>query len=146
MSNGARSESILRKRVRKFRRIKRGYYSFLIITAAYAFSFFLPLVMSGTPLAVKYRGQYFSPMLRFHSVTDFGIEGFGEPDYRALKRHFEEAGTGDWVMMPPSRTAQTVPPGLSGRRPTRHRGSIHLAPTTEGATFSRGLRTASTSR
>src|SRR5688572_24566988 len=81
-----RSESIFGKRVRKFKRLRRGYYSFLLIIVAYAFSFLLPFVMNRTPLAVKYRGEYFFPMLRFHSVTEFGVEGFGEPDYRALKK------------------------------------------------------------
>ncbi len=97
----ARSESILRKRIRKVRRLKRGYYSFLIIVTVYAFSFFLPLVMTGTPLAVKYQGEIRLPMFQFYSVTDFGMEGFGEPDYRELKRRFEEDGSGNWVMMAP---------------------------------------------
>jgi microcin C transport system permease protein len=101
MSAPARSESIFRKRIRKFRRIKRGYYAFVIIVSAYALSFFLPFVMTGTPLVVKYQGQYFFPMLRFHSVTEFGAEGFGEPDYRALKRQFAQSGKGNWVLMPP---------------------------------------------
>lgn len=96
-----RSESIFRKRLRKFRRLKRGYYSFLVIICAYLFSFLLPFVMSGAPLVVRYQGQYFFPMFRFHSVTEFGAEGFGEPDYRALKTLFAERGTGDWVLMPP---------------------------------------------
>jgi len=96
-----RSESLFRKRIRKFRRLKRGYYSFLIILSVYLTSFLLPFVMSGTPLVVKYEGRYFFPMFTFHSVTDFGAEGFGEPDYRALERRFAEAGRGDWVMMPP---------------------------------------------
>ena len=60
--------------IRKFRRLKRGYYSFLIILAAYVFSFFLPLVMSGTALLVQYNGGYYFPMSEFHSVTEFGIE------------------------------------------------------------------------
>ena len=34
------SVSIFRKRLRKFRTIKRGYYSFLILLAAYASRFF----------------------------------------------------------------------------------------------------------
>ena len=101
MTATVRSESILRKRLRKFRRIKRGYYAFVFIVSAYFLSFFLPLVMTSTPLAVKYQGQYFFPMLRFHTVTEFGAEGFGEPDYRALKRQFAEAGRGDWVLMAP---------------------------------------------
>ena len=39
-----RSESLFRKRLRKFRRLRRGYYSFLLIVGAYALSFFLPLL------------------------------------------------------------------------------------------------------
>lgn len=94
-------ESLFRKRLRKFKRLKRGYYSFVIISSAYIFSFFLPFVMTSQPLAVKYQGQYYFPMLRFHSVTEFGVEGFGEPDYRHLKTLFAETGKGDWVLMAP---------------------------------------------
>jgi microcin C transport system permease protein len=96
-----RSESLFRKRLRKFRRLKRGYYSFVVIILAYIFSFLLPFVMTGTPLAVKYNGQYFFPMFRFHAITEFGVEGFGEPDYRDLKKRFADAGKGDWVLMAP---------------------------------------------
>ena len=97
----AAPESLFKKRVRKFRRLKRGYYSFVFIFCAYVFSFFLPLVMTGTPLAVKYNGRLYFPMMRFHSVTEFGDQGFGEPDYRALKKRFEDAHQGNWVLMPP---------------------------------------------
>jgi len=98
--SGGHPESPFRKRIRKFRRLKRGYYSFVIIIALYLASFCLPLIMNGTPLAVRYQGEYFFPMFRFHNVTEFGVEGFGEPDYRALKKAFAEAGRGDWVLMP----------------------------------------------
>ena len=97
----ARSETILRKRIRKFRRIKRGYYSFVIIVSAYLFSFLLPLFMTGTPLAVRFQGRYFFPMFTYHDVTEFGDEGFGEPDYRALKQRFTNERKGDWVLMSP---------------------------------------------
>ncbi len=46
-------------------------------------------------------------MFSFHSVTEFGVEGFGEPDYRELKQQFAEADSGDWVLMPRIRTART---------------------------------------
>jgi microcin C transport system permease protein len=97
----ARSETLFRKRLRKFRRIKRGYYSFLIIVSAYLFSFLLPFVMTSQPLVVKYNGDYFFPMLRFHAASEFGSTAFGEPDYRELNTQFEEAGGGNWVLMPP---------------------------------------------
>jgi microcin C transport system permease protein len=99
--NQGRSESLLRKRVRKFRRLKRGYYSFVLIVSAYAFSFLLPFVMNGTPLAVKYGDEFFFPIFHFYSVTDFGVEGYGEPNYRALKQRFAEGNQGNWVLMPP---------------------------------------------
>jgi microcin C transport system permease protein len=96
-----RSESIFRKRLRKFRRLKRGYYSFLLIVGLYVFSFFLPFAMTNQPLAVKFNGHYYFPMLRFHGANEFRSTAFGEPEYRQLKREFAEAGKGDWVLMAP---------------------------------------------
>jgi microcin C transport system permease protein len=95
------SESIFRRRVRKFRRIKRGYYSFLFILIAYAISFVLPLLMNNTALIVSYNGDLYFPMLRYYPASEFGQSAFGEPDYRALRDEFAEAGGGNWVVMPP---------------------------------------------
>ena len=94
-------ESLLRKRLQKFRRLKRGYYSFLAITIAYAISFFLPLIANNIALAVRYDGQYFFPIVRYHRANEFGQAAFGDPDYRALKRQFAAEGKGNWVLMPP---------------------------------------------
>src|SRR5258706_14771810 len=96
-----RSESLFRKRLRKFRRLKRGYFSFLIIVIAYALSFFLPFVMTSQPLLVKYQGQYYFPMLRFHIASEFGSAAFGEPDYRELKKQFALANQGNLVFLAP---------------------------------------------
>jgi microcin C transport system permease protein len=96
-----RSESILRRRWRKFKRLKRGYYSFLLIAGAYLASFLLPLVMTSQPFVVKYDGRYFFPMLRFHLASEFGSSAFGAPDYRELKRQFAEAQEGNWVLLAP---------------------------------------------
>jgi microcin C transport system permease protein len=95
------SESIFRKRVRKFRSLKRGYYSFLLILVAYALSFFLPLIAGSNALVVRYQGQYFFPMWRFHGAAEFGQAAFGEPDYLALKEQFAAQDAGDWVLLPP---------------------------------------------
>jgi microcin C transport system permease protein len=94
-------ESIFRRRVRKFRRIKRGYYSFLLIAAAYVVSFALPLLFNNTALIVKYNGEYYVPMWRYYPASAFGQTAFGEPDYRALRAEFAGANTGNWVVMPP---------------------------------------------
>jgi microcin C transport system permease protein len=97
----AAPESIFRRRLRKFRRIRRGYYSFLLIVVAYAISFFLPLLLNNTALVVRYNGELYFPMLRYYPASTFGQTAFGEPDYRALRDELAQADRGDWVLMPP---------------------------------------------
>lgn len=94
-------ESVFRRRLRKFRRIKRGYYSFLLIATAYILSFLLPLAVNSTALVVSYQGDYYVPIWRYYPASTFGQAAFGEPDYRALQAELAQAGAGDWVLMPP---------------------------------------------
>ncbi|MGE0449507.1 MAG: ABC transporter permease subunit [Vicinamibacterales bacterium] len=93
-------ESILRKRLRKFRRLKRGYYAFLLITGAYLLTFFLPLLANGKALIVKYNGKYFFPVATYYPASDFGLTTIGEPDYRELDEQFERENGSNWVLMP----------------------------------------------
>lgn len=95
------SEAILYRRLRKFRRIRRGYWSFLIIVAAYVISFLLPVLVNNVALVVRYEGQYYFPMLRFYPAGTFGQALIGEPDYRALRSRFAATGSGNWVLLPP---------------------------------------------
>ena len=95
-----RSESILQRRLRKFRRLKRGYYSFLLILGVYLASFALPVLANNMPLLVKYQGHYYAPLMTFYPASAFGQNAIGEPDYRVLKEEFRQAGKGDWVLMP----------------------------------------------
>ena len=95
------SLSIFRKRWRKFRSLKRGYYSFLAILVVYLVSFVLPLLVSNQPLVVRYQGEYYFPKLHFHSPAEFGLEAIGEPDYRKMKEQFAAEGDANWVLLPP---------------------------------------------
>ena len=93
------SVSLFRKRIRKFRSLKRGYYSFLILTTAYVLSFFLPILINNQPLLVRYEGQFYVPLLRYYPASEFGQEAFGEPDYRELAETFREQDGGNWVIL-----------------------------------------------
>lgn len=95
------SESIVRRRFRKFRRLKRGYYSFVLLLVAYAISFLLPLLVNNRALVVHYEGQYYFPLRQFYPAGTFGLDAIGEPDYRQLRMQFEQEGRGNWVLMPP---------------------------------------------
>jgi microcin C transport system permease protein len=96
----SRSESILRKRLRKFRRLKRGYYSFLLMAVAYAISFALPLIANNKALLVHYDGRYYFPIAAYHGAAEFGVSEIGEPDYRDLQKRLQAEGRGNWVLMP----------------------------------------------
>jgi len=96
-----RSVSIFRRRVQKFKRLKRGYYSFLILLVAYAISFALPILINNKALVVKYQNAFYFPALRFYPAATFNQSVFGEPDYRELKETFDRQNAGNWVVMPP---------------------------------------------
>src|SRR5690348_6141186 len=96
----SRSESVFRKRLRKFTRLKRGYYSFLLVVVAYAISFALPLIASNKALVVRYDGNYYFPVFSYHGASEFGQAMIGEADYRELKRQFASENRGNWVLMP----------------------------------------------
>jgi microcin C transport system permease protein len=88
------------KRWHKFKSVKRGYYAFLILVAAYLVSFLLPVLINNAALVVRYQGKTFFPFARYHAASEFGGVEFGEPDYRALKERLAREGSG-WVWMPP---------------------------------------------
>jgi microcin C transport system permease protein len=94
------SVSLFRKRVRKFRTIKRGYYSFLLMLGAYGLSFLLPLLINSTALLVHYQGSFYFPMLRYYPAATFGQQAVGEPDYRALAQTYRQQGGANWVILP----------------------------------------------
>ncbi|MCX7834919.1 MAG: ABC transporter permease [bacterium] len=95
------SISLLKKRIRKFKTLKRGYYSFLIIVSMYVLSFFLMFLVNNRALIVKYNGNYYFPVFKYHAVEEFGQSGYGEARYRELKKQFAEEKKGNWVLMPP---------------------------------------------
>ncbi len=94
------SISIFRKRWRKFRTLRRGYYSFLLVLLAYLASFVLPALVNNKPLILRFDGAYYFPLLNYHDASEFGQGSFGEPDYRALRDRFASEGSGDWAVMP----------------------------------------------
>ena len=97
----AKSVSVFRKRIQKFTRIKRGYYSFLILVFAYVISFALPVLINNKALIVSYKGEWHFPITKYYPAEAFGLTTVGEPSYRELKESFKQQGGTNWVLMPP---------------------------------------------
>src|SRR5262245_5576073 len=96
-----RSVSIFRRRLQKFRTLKRGYYSFLILAIAYGTSFLLPVLINNKALIVHYQGRYYFPVATYYPASEFGMQAFGEPNYRELKDKLAMENSGNWVLLPP---------------------------------------------
>ena len=93
------SDSIYRKRWRKFKSIKRGYYSFLIILFLYLISFILPFFVSRDALIVKYNDNYYFPVFKYYEAATFNQNIAGEANYRLLKKQFQENDNSNFVLL-----------------------------------------------
>jgi len=90
------------KKLRRFREIKRGYYSFMILILFLLLSLFGELLVNNRAIVVSYEGElYFPTYSAFHPGTDFGLDYPYETNYRELKQEFDESGSDNWVLMPP---------------------------------------------
>lgn len=94
--------SVLEKRWNKFKTLKRGYYSLLVLTSLYITSFFLPLLINNRALIVKYDGEYFFPIFSGYIPGErFNQDVPGEARYRMLKESFKiDVNNENWVLMP----------------------------------------------
>ena len=100
-----RLDPITRKRLRRFRRIKRGYYSFLILTGLTVVSLFSDYVANRRAIVVSYQDELYFPTFKFYDMATFGQQdeyGFDdvEADYVALQQQFRAREGDGWVLMP----------------------------------------------
>jgi microcin C transport system permease protein len=90
------------KKIRRFRSIKRGYYSFLIITLMILSSLFAEALINSRALVVRYEGIYYFPVYgSMNPGRVFGLDYDYETNYRQLQKRFMEEGKGNRVLMPP---------------------------------------------
>ena len=115
------------KKVRRFREIKRGYYSFLFLVGLLILVSFGELLVNSRALIVNYDDTlYFPTYSGFHAGTDFGMNYDYEVNYRDLKEMFSQEGGNNWVLMPlvpynplenhaPGSVFKPTPPSINDR-------------------------------
>src|SRR5258706_6696009 len=100
------SVSIFKKRWKKFKSLKRGYYSFIIIIVLYFVSFIASIFVGKDALVINYNGSYYFPLFKsyqgevFKELDRDGKPLQGEANYRMLKEQFKNDGSSNWVLMP----------------------------------------------
>jgi len=94
------NDSIINKRWKKFKSLKRGYYSLIILLTLYFISFFLPIIINNRALVVRYDSKIYFPIVTgYVAGKTFGQDVPGEARYRKLKEEFKNQN-GNWVIMP----------------------------------------------
>lgn len=89
------------KKLKRFREIKRGYYSFVILVVMLVILSLGELLVNSRALIVKYDGElYFPTYTAFNAGTEFGLDYSYEVSYRDLQARFEAEGGNNWVLMP----------------------------------------------
>jgi microcin C transport system permease protein len=63
---------LTRRRLATFRAHRRGWWSLWIFTALFVFTLFAEFVANDRPLAIRYEGHWFFPILRDYSEDAFG--------------------------------------------------------------------------
>ena len=92
---------LTRKKLARFRSIRRGYWSFLVLVFLYILSLAGELFVNKRALIVSYNNEIFFPTYGEQmSGKDFGLDYEYEVDYRELKKKFNREDTGNWVLMP----------------------------------------------
>ncbi len=90
------------KKLQRFRQIKRGYYSFLLLAGLIVLLSLGELLINSRALIVSYEGElYFPTYGDFHPGTDFGLDYSYETNFRDLREKFEADGGDNWLLMPP---------------------------------------------
>src|SRR5205085_5948003 len=91
-----RLDPITKRRFARFRQIKRGYYSFPILTVAIVLSVFAPFLAESRALAVWYNGGIYFPTFQFFGMATFAQtppEGWTandlETEYLRLQREWQ---------------------------------------------------------
>lgn len=94
---------ITRRRLALFRANRRGFVSFWIFSALLLLSLFAELIANDNPILLKYKGEYYVPVLTTYSEQAFGGDFETEAVYRDphVQQLIKEGG--GWMLWPPLR-------------------------------------------
>ncbi|UJF19755.1 ABC transporter permease subunit [Vibrio sp. SS-MA-C1-2] len=89
------------KKINRFKSIRRGYWSFILLSLLIVLSLFAELFVNSRALVVKYNQQWFFPTYSdVYLGTDFGYDYQSEVNYRELAKKLNQESNDGFVLMP----------------------------------------------
>ena len=96
-----RINPLTRRKIQRFKSIKRGYYSFVIFILMICASLFAETLINKRAIVVHYEGRYYFPIYGdMIPGNAFDLNYEYETNYRQLQKQFEAGNRGNWVLMP----------------------------------------------
>lgn len=92
-------DPLTKKKIQRFKSIRRGYYSFIIFTSLVLLSCFAELLVNSRALFVSYQGEWYFPT--YGAVIpgrQFGLDYEYETNYRDLKVALDASGEGTVIL------------------------------------------------
>jgi ABC-type microcin C transport system permease subunit YejE len=83
-----RLDPVTRRRLQRFRRIRRGYWSFVILVTAMVLSVFAPFLAESRALLVWYDGRPYFPTFQYLEMATFGQEPPAGWDGREIETEY----------------------------------------------------------
>ena len=104
MAGRSQLNPLTARKLRRFREIRRGYYSFLLLVGLVGVSLVGELLVNNKAILVRYEGEWsFPTYTRVRLGEEFGLIGEARQvpvDYRALAERFEDEDGGNFVVLP----------------------------------------------
>lgn len=88
---------MMQRRIERFCTIRRGYWSYVIITTLFIASLFLELMVNKRALLIVYEDRWATPAISnwlgqpsYQKASDFGLDGEGDVKYRTFQRYCQD--------------------------------------------------------
>ncbi len=91
---------LTRARFRRFRAMRRAWWSLIVLTAAFVLSLGSELISNDRPLLVTYQGSVHFPVFKFYPGTAFGLSQGTQTDYHALAKDSAFRAQGGKIVFP----------------------------------------------
>lgn len=113
-------DPILKKRLERFKKNRRGYYSFCVISTLFFLSLFSEWICNDKPFIVHFEGNYYFPMFKHYPGEIFGDEVNASADYREFQKSERFKNDNGWMLFPPIPIGPNEStPNLASPPPTR---------------------------
>ena len=94
---------ITRKRLQRFKEVKRAHISFWIMALLYGLSLFSEFICNDVPLYINFQGKSYFPIIKFYPEDVFMANGIKtRPDYKNIQNApFFKANNGNYMVFAP---------------------------------------------